>query len=195
MTIVHEETHGWDYEHASGGDTFAYFLASDLQIQTPWVQGFERSELYGLLEDDSTSLYSDTYLTGEQGTYGFTELLDEMNCYINGLAAIAVVGEYEEWGISARDGALAFLYYLELYLGRARAQYPDLYAELQGEPAFLQLVETQWLRTHFFLELSASRDSLGIADDEIAPHVYADENRQEIELFLGKPVAASSCLP
>ena len=43
--------------------------------------------------------------------------------------------------MSGRDGAVAFLYYLELYLRRARTQYPDLYAQLKAEPQWVELVQ------------------------------------------------------
>jgi len=195
MTEVHEGTHGWDYGHA-GVDTFAYFMRGDLQFEVAKIHGFDRSEIYGLLTDDSTSLYADLYLTGTQGTYGFYELLDEMNCYINGMAAIGVVGEYIPYGISGRDGAVAFLYYLELYLKRARTNYPDLYAQLKGDPEYVDLVRTQWLRTHFLMIYAADlHDHLGISDDAIETNLYAPENQSEIEMFIDHAVDASNCLP
>jgi hypothetical protein len=195
MTEIHEGTHGWDYGHA-GIDTFAYFLRGDLQFEVAKVHGFDRSEIYGMLTDDSTSLYAGTYLTGTQGTYGFYELLDEMNCYINGMAAIGVVGEYIPYGISGRDGAVAFLYYLELYLKRARTVYPDLYADLKNDPEYVDLVRTQWLRTHFLMIYAADlHDHIGLYDDEIEANLYDPENMSEIEMFIDHPVEASNCLP
>jgi hypothetical protein len=195
MTEVHEGTHGWDYEHALGQSYFGYWLRADLQFEPPKIDGFPRSEIYGMLVDDSTSLYADTYLTGDQGTYGWYELLDEMNCYINGMGAIAAVGEQIPWGVSGRDGAVAFLYYLELYLRRARTHYPDLYAQLQGEAEYVELVQTQWLRTHFLLERADAFPELGIYDQEIRAHLHAPDNQAEIEMFIGRPVQASNCLP
>jgi hypothetical protein len=195
MTEVHEATHGWDYSHASGSN-FAYYLRADLTFHTPWEDGFPRSEIRSMLVDDSTSIY-ESYLTGTQGTYGFVELLDELNAYINGMAGIAVVGEYEEasgFGISAIDGAVAFTYYLELYLRRARTVYPDLYSRISTDPQFVDLVRTQWLRLHFFLDIADRFPSLGIHDAAIRAHMYESENMQEISLFIGQAVSASSCL-
>ena len=195
MTEIHEGTHGWDYGHAGVG-TFAYFLRGDLQYEVAQIHGFDRSEIYGMLVDDSTSLYADTYLTGTQGTYGLYELLDEMNCYINGMAAIGVVGEYIPYGISGRDGAVAFLYYLELYLKRARTTYPDLYEELKSDPEYVDLVRTQWLRTHFLLIHAADlHDNLGIADEAIEANLYDPDNQSEIEMFIDHAVDATNCLP
>jgi hypothetical protein len=195
MTEVHEGTHGWDYDHALGQPYFGYWLRADLVFEPPKIDGFPRAEIYGMLVDDSTALYDQTYLTGEQGTYGWVELLDELNAYINGMGAIAAVGEHIPWGISGRDGAVAFLYYLELYLRRARTAYPELYAELQAEPEYVELVQTQWLRTHFLLEHADAHPHLGIHDQEIRAHLYAPDNQAEIELFIGRPVDASACLP
>lgn len=195
MTEVHEGTHGWDYDHALGQSYFGYWLRADLVYEPPKIEGFPRSEIYSMLVDDSTSLYAQTYLTGEQGTYGWYELLDEMNAYINGMGAIAAVGEHIPWGVSGRDGAVAFLYYLELYLRRARTAHPELYAQLKAEPEYVELVQTQWLRTHFLLEKADAIPSLGIHDQEIRAHLHAADNQAEIELFIGRPVQASACLP
>ncbi|MFH1437192.1 MAG: hypothetical protein ABIJ56_15905 [Pseudomonadota bacterium] len=195
MTEVHEETHGWDYEHASWGSTFAYYVRADLTYTTTWVDGFPRSEIRAMLADDSTDLY-EFYLQGEQGTYGFVELLDEMNCYINGMAGIAYVGDtIEGWGISGIDGAVAFMYYLELYLKRARTMYADLYISIKGEAAFVDMIRTQWLRLHFFLQQADRFPLLGIHDDAIRVHMYNTDNQSEIEMLIDHPVAASNCLP
>lgn len=195
MTEVHEGTHGWDYGHALGQPYFGYWLRADLVYEPPKIDGFPRAEIHGMLTDDSTALYASTYLTGQQGTYGWYELLDELNCYINGMGAIAAVGEHIPWGISGRDGAVAFLYYVELYLRRARTVYPQLYAQLKAEPEYVELVRTQWLRTHFLLERADAHPHLGIHDQQIRALLHAPDNQAEIELFVGHPVQASSCLP
>jgi len=148
-----------------------------------------------MVENDSTDLYADLYLVGEQGTYGFTELLDEMNAYINGLAGLTFVGEYEPYGISGRDGAVAFLYYLELYLHRARTAYPDLYADLKANPELVEMVKIQWLRTHFFLIYADAIPAIGLYDGEIRELLYEEVNMHEIELFIDHEVEASNCLP
>ncbi len=194
MTECHEETHGWDYGHASV-DHFAYWLRSDLTFMPPQIEGFPRSEILSMVEGDATQLYDTTYLSGTQGTYGFVEVIDEGNAYINGMAGLTFVGEYETGGISAKDGAVAFLYYLELYLQRARTMYPDLYAQLKAEPQYVQLVKTQWLRTHFFLMYADAFPKLGIEDAAIRTLLYAPAHQHEIEMFIGHAVAASNCLP
>jgi len=194
MTVVHEETHGYDYEYAQWGVHFAYWISSDWQPTVHHHSGFPRSEIYGMLEDDSTDLYADLYLTGTQGTYDFMELLDELNCYINGLAAIALVGEYEPWGISARDGAVAFMYYLELYLRRARTTYPDFYSDIQSDAHVVDLILIQWLRLHFFLDISYAFPNLGVNDHAIEDHMHDPANQAEIEDLVGRSLEASNCL-
>lgn len=194
MTVIHEGTHGWDYAHAQGSQTFAYFLRGDLSLTIPWIDGFPRAEIADDLPDDSTATYADTYLTGDQGTRGFAELMDEGNCYINGMIALTVLGDaFQGAGISARDGAVAFLLYTQLYLRRARLHHPDVYARLQGDASVRRLVETQWLRAHYWLPFADARPSLGIDDGAIRTHLYAAENLAELSSFLGFPVAASNC--
>jgi len=194
MTVVHEETHGYDYEYAHWGSTFAYWVNSDWQPSVHHHSGFERGEIYGMLEDGSTDLYADTYLTGTQGTYDFMELLDELNCYINGLAALALVGEYEPWGISARDGALALTYFLQLYLQRARNHYPEFYAAIAADDHVVDLVLIQWLRLHYFLDISYAFPNLGVNDHAIEAHMHDGEHQGEIEQLVGRELQASPCL-
>jgi hypothetical protein len=194
MTEVHEGTHGWDYAHATVND-FSYYLREDLTFTPPKIHAFDRGEIYGMVEGSSTDLYDGTYLTGTQGTYGFYELLDEGNCYINGMGGVAVVGEFIPWGMSGREGAVAFMYYLELYLRRARTMYPDLYAELEATPEYIELVRTQWLRMHFLLQYADEHPHMGIHDEEIRALMYEPENQDEIEMFIDHELAASNCLP
>jgi hypothetical protein len=194
MTMVHEETHGYDYEHALWGSTFSYYLRCDLALETPWLDGFARSEILAHVQGQGTALYDGTYLTGQQGTYGLVELLDEWNAYLNGMAAIGLVGDHVDvFGISGTDGALAFAYYLELYLRVARTEHPAVYDEIKATPAIVELLRVQWNRMHFFLELAQAYDKLSIHADEIAEHLYAADNLAELEMVIGTPLSASNC--
>ncbi len=194
-TVVHEETHGYDYEHALWSQHFGYFVNTDWQPSVPFHEGFERGEIYAMVQGNACDLYTDTYLTGMQGTYNFMELLDELNAYINGLAALALVGEYEPWaGVSARDGPLALMYFLQLYLERARTVYPSFYSQIQGDPHVTDLVLIQWLRLHFFLDVSYAFPELGIHDHEIEQLVHDPTHVWEIENLTGHAVQDSNCL-
>ena len=66
----------------------------------------EAGLVWGEVQGNATSLYDGVYLTGTQGTYGFTELLDETNCYVNGLGAAVAGWDALPWTISAKDGPL-----------------------------------------------------------------------------------------
>ncbi|MBK8255164.1 MAG: hypothetical protein IPK82_21195 [Polyangiaceae bacterium] len=193
MTMMHEETHGYDYEHALGNNHFSYFITCDLTLETPWLDGFPRSEILPLVEGNSTNLYDGTYLTGTQGTYGFVELLDEWNAYLNGMAAIGIVGDYvPAFGISGTDGALALAYYVELYLRVARTSYPSTYSAIKNDTDFTNLLRLQWNRMHFFLEIADQYPKLSIQADNIRELVYAPDNQEELELLLG-PLTADAC--
>lgn len=193
MTMMHEETHGYDYEHALGGDHFSYFIRCDLSLETPWIDAFPRSEILPLVEGSATDLYDGTYLTGTQGTYGWVELLDEWNAYLNGMAAIGLVGDHvPAFGISGTDGALAFAYYAELYLRVARTSHPSDYAAIKGDPAFQELLRLQWNRMHFFLALADEYPKLSIEADAIRQLVYAPANQAELEKVIG-PLSANAC--
>lgn len=193
MTVVHEETHGWDYEHAIYPERFGYFLTTDVQYAPEWRDGFPRSRILPYVEGNATSLYDGTYLTGTQGTYGFTELLDETNCYVNGLGGALAGWDAIPWTFSAKDGPLAFLYYVELYLEVALEDDPDFYTEIQADPEVTSLVLDLWLRTHFMLAFADQASNLGIEDQEIRELVYA--HQATLEDFLGVTLAADACLP
>jgi len=93
-TVVHETVHGYDYENSLNGNGgyFRYWFLKSYLPKTPWTDGFARSRIKSRVEGDATELYW-LYLEGTQGTYGWVELLDETNCYVNGLGALTVVAE------------------------------------------------------------------------------------------------------
>jgi hypothetical protein len=193
LTTSHEETHGWDYEHALYPSTFGYFMTGDVQLFTSWEDTIPRSVIRPLIDDDATWLYADLYLTGTQGTYGFTELLDETNCYINTLGAAVAVADGLPWGTSARDGAVTFLYYTGVYLDYVEQHQPNTYNRWKNDPDMQETVRSMWLRTHFFLDLADLDPGLGIEDHRIKPLMYAQQG--VFEDFLGHRLDASPCLP
>jgi hypothetical protein len=194
-TICHEETHGWDFDHSQAG-SHAYRLRSDLVISIPELSFFPRSELLPYIKDSSTSLYDGTYLTGEQGTYDFIFLGDELNAYITGLACATSVGDaIDTAGTSLRDGAASHLLYLEWYLNRARTAHPALYAQMKANADIVKLVRYQWARGHFWTGVAQAYPTLGIDDKAIWNHVNEPANLMEIELFTGDPPANVACHP
>jgi hypothetical protein len=194
MTMCHEETHGYDYGHATA-NVFLYYMRPDLQVQPPQLQTFPRSEILSYIHDDATKNYDDTYLVGTQGTYDLLALGDELNAYTNGLGCITAVADQIGSGISARDGVAAHLYYLELYLLRARTAHPTVYASLKASPDWQKLVRYTWARGMFWRAAATPYPNLAIADAPIWTKVEAAENSAEIEMFTGSKVAEIACHP
>ncbi len=195
-TLSHEETHLFNaYEAIRRGVRHTVYLRSDLMFDLDsWLEGFPRSEIRPMVAIDA--IYTDTYFTGSQGARGFIALLDETSCYLNEMAALAVVGEdYPGFGVSSRDGIFAFLYYLELYLRRAREAHPGFYAMIQASPVVKELVQTMWQRTFFFLPISERFPSLGISDGDYLAAAMEPANLNEMRMFLGVDVGASPCVP
>jgi hypothetical protein len=194
MTMCHEETHGYDYEHAGAGN-HAYVMRTDLIITVPVGSTFPRSEILSYITDDSTSLYDSTYLEGSMGSYDFADMNDELNAYTNGLACLASVAEHETGGISARDGAVAHLLYLELYLKRARTAHPDVYTFLQTDPDWMKYVKYAWARVFFWDAVAKPFPTLTIGADAIWAHVNDPANLDEIRKFTGREPSDVACHP
>lgn len=195
MTMCHEETHGWDYGHANNG-MFDFFMRADLQVQPIWIQPtWPRSEILRYITDSSTQNYDNTYLTGQQGTYGLVEMSDEINAYTNGLSCIFAVADQLTSGISARDGVAASLYYLELYLRAGRTSHPQTYAMMKASPDWQKFVAYAWARGMFWRRVSDGKPLLQIADAPIWAHVDDAVNSAEIEMFSGRKVADIACHP
>lgn len=195
MTMVHEETHGYDFDHSPGANAHTYALRDDLVISPTVLQTWPRSDILPLITDDATQQYDQTYLTGEQGTYDLVFLGDEWNAYTNGLAAITAVGDQIDSAISARDGAVAHLLYIELYLRAGRTQHASDYAALEANAAWQKLVRYEWARVHFWDGVAKAFPLLNIATDKIWADVNKPENLDEIKLFTGDDAATVACHP
>ncbi|HEY1584213.1 MAG TPA: hypothetical protein VGH63_00925, partial [Polyangia bacterium] len=118
MMVCNGETSIYDYAHATPS-AFTYFLRADLTLQPAIVPTFARSELAPYITDGATSAY-DGALSGQQGSEDITAVADDIAAFTNGVACIGAVTDQLKNGISARDGMAASIYYLELYLKRAR---------------------------------------------------------------------------
>ena len=196
MTMVHEESHGYDFDHSQAGSHLFVLRDNDLLVQPPELANmWPRSELLSMITDDSTKLYDDTYLTGTQGTYDVVFLGEELNAYTNGLAAITAVADQITSTISARDGVVAHLLYLELYLKRGRAAHPTEYAAMKAEPAWQKFVRFEWARGHYWDKEALPFPVLTIGADRIWPHVNDAANLEEIKQFTGDDAAYVACHP
>lgn len=196
-TLSHEETHLFNAYHAQDiGAVHTIYMRPDLIFELPADVGFARGEIYDDLDAVAVDgIYAGTYLTGSQGQRGFHALLDELSCYLNELAAVGSVGEYYPGaGVSLRDGSVAFLYFLQVYLQVARTEQPAIYEQLRGTPVYVEAVTTLWLRTHYFLAIADEFPSLGVSDAAYRSLIHRPEGLAEIEMFIGHPVGDSPCL-
>jgi hypothetical protein len=192
MMVCNGETSIYDFGHATP-TTFAYFLRADLILQPAIVATFPRSELAPYISDGATSTY-DGALSGQQGAQDLTAVADDLTAFTNGLSCIAAVADQLQNGISARDGVAASLYYLELYLKRARTAHATVYATLQQSTEWQRFVRYGWARAMFWRK-HATSTQLAIADGPIWAHVEDAANAAEIEMFTGDTVANVECHP
>lgn len=179
---VHEGSHVW------GSKTFrgrarSYSVRGDLTIGTQLPKTFDRSEILQKHVDRAGDPYAKTYLEGSSGAQGFDTVLDEYVAYTHGLAARWCTRDLVPEGtrMSARDGVLAFMYYVETYLEIARTAHPADYAAIVGDAGARRVVVSNWDRAELFLRASAGERALGIADERIRAWVYEPARLAEIE--------------
>lgn len=153
---------------------------------------FARSRMNGdtfsaLLPDD---FYRDVYLDGDPddatfdgGDQGFNSVLEEATQYVNSLATDWALRDQLSFSVSARDGILTFLWYIERYLYQARREFPNAYERLSGDTCWREAILTLWGRAWLYLDLTKEIDQLGIGDDVIEPLVLQPELLEEIDLL------------
>jgi hypothetical protein len=205
--IVHECGHVYD-AFLSGNNRDAYELTPELSFRcergdttSRGGDTFARSRIVG---DGFASLrpacggvsspgcdpYADVYLDGdpddtvfESGDQGYNLLLEESVQYVNSIAtAWAFVDQQpQNIAVSARDGILTFLWYIERYLRMARTEFPGAYERITQDECWLELTLGVWARAERYLELTSAERGLGIADDELLDLVQDPELLDEIE--------------
>ena len=181
---VHEGTHIWDITMTSGG-IWPYRVRNDLVIRTQSLHDFPRNEILALHANVGADMYASVYLMGQSGTQGFNNLLDEYNAYTHSIAARYCTRDGLPAGqsISARDGILTMMYYVELYLKVARTNHPSDYAAILADPEHLRLILTVWARAEFWLAKAAPIPALGINDAMIRTWTYDPANVMEIQML------------
>jgi len=206
-TLVHECGHGYDIS-LGGFSGAAYFFTPETQFT---CQGGSIPDFGGktfarslIMQDEYAALhtpclafgdkncddtYAAIYLNGdpedgefESGDQGFDTLLEETVQYVNSLATDYAFSEYVMGSVSARDGLLTFLWYVERYLRMARLEHPDVYAHLIGDSCWRQAMLTTWGRAWLFLSLTEDMGSLGIDDAKLINLVRTPELLDEIRL-------------
>lgn len=205
--IVHECGHMYD-AFLSSANSDAYELSPELSFrcergdtQSRGGDTFARSRIAG---DEYSALrpacggvsragcdpYADVYLNGdpddalfESGDQGFNLLLEEAVQYVNSIATAWAFADQQPTNISvsARDGILTFLWYIERYLRMARTEFPGAYQRITADDCWRDLTLGIWARAQRYLALSRNERGLGIADDELLDLVEEPELLEEIE--------------
>jgi hypothetical protein len=206
--IVHECGHLHD-NNLSSGNTTAYDLHADLRFEcergdttSRGGDTFARSLIVNDSFQDSRPPcaagsssggcdgYAPVYLDGDPedavfdgGDQGFNLLMEEAVQYVNSIATSWAFSDQKPQfvSVSARDGILTFLWYIERYLRMARTEFPSAYARITGDDCWRELTLSVWTRAERYLELTQSDGSLGIEDDEIELLVNEPVLLEEIE--------------
>lgn len=178
---VHEGSHIWGARRLNGR-TATYRIAPNIDVQVRWLRNFHRSELLALHANVQRDTYATTYLTGSSGAQGFNTLLDEYDAYAHSLAVRWCPRDLmpSNQRVSARDGMLTMMYYVELYRSLARTKYPKDYAAILADPGHRRVVTLVWDRAEYLLRRTATFPELGLQDDHIAEWVYTPELVAEI---------------
>ncbi|WP_448564653.1 PPC domain-containing protein [Thalassotalea ganghwensis] len=190
MVAIHEETHMYDLD-ASRSDWNNYisaFINEQWQPEISVGDGFPRNEILSLIQGDATKTWDDLYLRDAQlGEYKMQGVLTELNAGLTGLIGVGVVGEFVE-GVeasNAQDSAAAYMYHLQLYLRQAKANHVGFYNEIKADQKLREFFVIQWLRLHYYLDITKQHDKLKTNIDEILTLIHQPQNVQALEEFTG----------
>jgi hypothetical protein len=200
-TLVHECGHFFDIgESGRGGQ--AYFLTSTTS-HTCANGSYAVTPARSLITTDAYSplrppcdgaragcdFYADIYLDGDptdrtfdSGDQGLDMLMEEAVQYVHSLAAdMAFADRLRGASVSARDGILTFLWYMERYLRYMRLETPRVYDDVLADACWRDLILDVWGQAMLFLEATASQRGLGIDDGELEDLVTDPDLLAEIQ--------------
>jgi len=126
---VHESVHMLGFQ-AFDPRSHRYPVDVDVFLSFQTSETMHRDRILAALPDALSDLsYNETYLTGDSGAQGYELLLDEFNAYTWSLLTDLAFADQRSSNrtVSARDGILAFMLYLETYLALARDEEPQTY--------------------------------------------------------------------
>lgn len=189
---IHEGSHIWRAKRFNGR-TELFPVRGDLTIQTRRLTNFHRSEIRSVHVDAQSDVYAKIYLEGPSGAQGFSTLLDEYQAYAHSLASRYCTRDLVPRGsrVSARDGILTMMYYVEAYLMLGRERHPRDYAAIVADPGHRRLILTVWDRAELWLRRSRGEHALGINDRRIATWVYEPSRLAEIRRIREQDAAAA----
>lgn len=178
---VHEGAHVWGAKRFDGVSQ-TYPVRDDLPIKAKLQKNFHWKEILGQHVDRPSDTYARIYLDGPSGAQGFNVLLDEYVAYAHSLASRYCTRDLLPEGarVSARDGILTMMYYLETYLAIGRTSHPADYAAILADPGTRKVILTVWDRAEFWLRKSAALPALGIQAETIEGWVYEKDRLAEI---------------
>lgn len=187
---VHEMNHQLGFQEGfipTIGKKYFYEVRADLRVTVDVVPTYARSEIAQFVTGPLENQYKSTYLTGQSGTQGFFNLLDEFNAYTHSM--FTGYGLHDLFPpnqrVSHRDGLVTMMLYVELYLRQARTKHPADYAALRADPAVRDLVKLLWDRANFILD--ETEDIRGLALN--AEAVEAEMRKAELWGEVGRYVA------
>lgn len=189
---VHEGSHLWIAKRFDPA-TYPYPVRGDLVITTKRLTNFHRDAIVARHLDAEHDPYAKIYLSGASGAQGFNTLLDEYDAYTHSLASRYCTRDLMTRGtrVSARDGILTMMYYVETYLLIAREEHAADYAAILADPGHRQLILTVWARAELWLRRSAGEASLGIDDAKLEEWVYEPARLAEIARVRDAPGGAA----
>lgn len=183
-TAVHETNHKLstiltDYEN----QLYGYYLGNENTIKVKMKNLFYRSEIGEYLDDfDKQQSYYELYLTGDSGNQDLLILLDEVNAYIHSLNSTICFIDLISKNIiqSDRDGLATFMYYLELYLKKARSSHAEQWEQIYNDSEYLTLIDSLWKRAESVFKNALKYPRLGMQDKFIIKKVYDKKNINEL---------------
>ena len=203
-TLVHECGHFLDIE-LGGFVRSTYVITEDLQITCDGGSLNDTPARSRILGDEYASLrppcagagggsgcdtYAPIYLDGnpddgnfDGGDQGLDSVLEEATQYVNSLATDYAFNDRLGAGaqISARDGILTFLWYIERYLRWMRVNDNAAYGRILNDPCWREAILTVWGRAWIFLAQTEGIRSLSLEGDAIEALVLDTNLLQEIQ--------------
>ena len=180
-TVAHEGSHIWRAKKLDMKRE-VYPIRQDLTLETKRIPTFLRSEILSVHVDADSDPYANVYLAGQTGAQMFPTLLDEYQAYAHGLVARYCTRDFvpEAKRVSARDGILAMMYYVETYLAIGREKHKAQYDAIVGDAGHRRVILTVWDRAELWLRRSKNEKNLGINDARMARWVYEPSRIAEI---------------
>ncbi|HMV67622.1 MAG TPA: hypothetical protein PKA64_12290 [Myxococcota bacterium] len=212
-TLVHECGHFFDISEATGrgstyvltetvrftcsGGSYADTPARSLINGDAWAPKRPACPGSGPRGCDD---YANIYLDGDpddrnfdSGDQGLDTVLEETVQYVNSLATDYAFSDRLGSGrsVSARDGILTFLWYLERYLALMRVEAPAVHARVLDDACWRDAILSVWGRAWLYLEATDGMTTLGIDDRDLEALVTDPALLAEIDAVR----AAEGCPP